>query len=353
MDGTGSATPGRPRENGAGPARSPGGRDENIDIARALAIFYIVAVWHGDDYFGNRWANPATAAVTAGALGFFFHASAALVSRGLVPPGTFRETAAFWRRRLRIYPEYLLALALFAAFGLLGAKSALCGAFCLNPLLGVPLRTLWFVATLLLYQAAVPFLLWKNGGTGRILFRGALILAVLAAVHRFSGTVDPRLIAYWPVFVAGLVLNRNASALRHPPLPAALPGLLCLVAEAAAGFRFPGPLQAVRETLCAFAGAALLPAAARFLRPPSLRRWLARCGSVSAGIYLWHRIAIALGLRLATPGNAALRYAWIVFCGLVVSAAFGMGVGRVRALLSRRPARAESTPGGPSGGGAL
>ena len=197
-------------------AEAANGRDDAVDIARGLAIFYVVAVWHGNDYFGGLWSNPATRLLTSCALGYFFCVSAALVSRRQAPFRNRDDVGSFLKRRFRLYPEYLLALVLFWSLSLVNAKSALLGLFALNPPLDVPLRTLWFVAMLFFFQATVPALLWKTGDPRRILPKALLVFAALFAAHWFLGIVDARLLRYWPVFVAGLILNRDGGELRLP-----------------------------------------------------------------------------------------------------------------------------------------
>lgn len=316
-------------------AGQAGARDANIDIARGLAIFYIVAVWHANDYFGALWSNPATRLLCSCALGYFFCVSAALVSRRQAPFRNRVDVRSFLKRRFRIYPEYLLAILLFWTLGLFNAKTALLGTFSLNPLFGFPLRTLWFIAMLFLFQAAVPALLWKTGSRGGILSRALLVFGALFALHSLFGIVDARMLRYWPVFVAGLVLNRDGGELRLPPAWTAIPALVCAVVEIG-GFAAPAEwIKPVRDAFYAFAGASLLPWAAKAIRPEPVRSALAKFGLVSSGVYLYHRIAIDLGLRVlpadALPFPAALL--WVVLLGVGFSALFGIGVERLRATL--------------------
>lgn len=316
-------------------------RDANVDIARGLAIFYIVAVWHGNDYFGALWKNPATRLLCSCAMGYFFCVSAALVSRKQEPFRRLADVKAFLKRRFRIYPEYLFALVLFWSLSLVNTKAALLGTLALNPLVGVPLRTLWFIAALFLFQAAVPALLWRNGSRGALLSRALLVFAALLVPHLLFGVVDARMLRYWPVFVAGLVLNRDGGELRLPPVWTAVPALVCAVVDIGG---FAGPAEwivPVRDAFYAFAGASLLPWIARAIRPEPVRAALAKFGLVSSGVYLYHRVAIDLGLRIlptdALPFPAALL--WVVLLGVGFSALFGVGATRLRATLEGLVAR--------------
>lgn len=319
-------------------AEAANGRDDAVDIARGLAIFYVVAVWHGNDYFGGLWSNPATRLLTSCALGYFFCVSAALVSRRQAPFRNRDDVGSFLKRRFRLYPEYLLALVLFWSLSLVNAKSALLGLFALNPLLDVPLRTLWFVAMLFFFQATVPALLWKTGDPRRILPKALLVFAALFAAHWFLGIVDARLLRYWPVFVAGLILNRDGGELRLPPAWTAIPALFCAVVEIGGIAPFAELVLPIRDAFYAFAGASLLPWLVRAIRPASARSALAKFGLVSSGVYLYHRIAIDLGLRIlpqdALPFPVAIL--WVALLGIGFSALFGIGVKRLRSALSRR-----------------
>ena len=318
-------------------AGASSGRDAAVDIARGLAIFYVVAVWHANDYFGAMWSNPATRLLTSCALGYFFCVSAALVSRKQAPFRGRDDVKSFLKRRFRLYPEYLLALGLFAVLRLADAKSALVGVFALNPLLDVPLRTLWFIAMLFLFQATVPALLWKTGDRRPLLARALLLFAGLFAAHSFLGIVDARLLRYWPVFVAGLFLNRDGGELRLPPAWTALPALFCAVVEIGGIAPFAELVRPVRDAFYAFAGASLLPWLVRAIRPAAARSALAKFGLVSSGVYLYHRISIDVGLRVlpqdALPFPVALL--WVALLGVGFSALFGIGVERLRARLER------------------
>ena len=322
-------------------AGAANGRDAAVDIARGLAIFYIVAIWHGNDYFGALWSNPATRLLTSCALGYFFCVSAALVSRRQEPFRNRGDVKSFLKRRFRLYPEYLLALVLFAILHLANPKSALVGLFALNPLLDVPLATLWFVATLFFFQATVPALMWKSGDPKRILPRAVLVFAAMFAAHWFLGLVNVRLLYYWPVFAAGLLLNRDGGELRLPPAWTALPALFCAVVEIGGIAPFDELVLPVRDALYAFAGASLLPWLVRAIRPAAARSALAKFGLVSSGVYLYHRIAIDLGLRIlpqdALPFPVALL--WVALLGVGFSALFGIGVKRLRARLERLVAK--------------
>ena len=318
-------------------AGASSGRDAAVDIARGLAIFYVVAVWHGNDYFGKLWSNPATRLLTSCALGYFFCVSAALVSRRLAPFRNRDDVKSFLKRRFRLYPEYLLALVLLWALNQIDKKSALAGLFALNPLIDRPLRTLWFVAALFFFQATVPALMWKTGDPKRILPRAFLVFAALFAAHRFLGLVDVRLLYYWPVFAAGLLLDRDGGELRLPPAWTALPALFCAVVEIGGIAPFAELVLPVRDAFYAFAGASLLPWLVRAIRPAAARSALAKFGLVSSGVYLYHRITIDLGLRILPQDALPLPVAilWVALLGVGVSALFGIGVERLRVRLDR------------------
>jgi hypothetical protein len=132
----------------------------------------------------------------------------------LSPP---KDIKSFYKKRaLRIYPPYLIIMALYVVIQYSLPDVARTLGIYLNPtdlvinlvglqaVLNVPsYGVLWFVGVILVYYALYPFV-----GTKPIIIIGfsAATIVLFICLHQF-GLVIPQMVYYWPVFIAGVLLR--------------------------------------------------------------------------------------------------------------------------------------------------
>ncbi len=197
--------------------RAPSGRLGLFDVLRAIAMLYIVGVWHLSDYLPKphlRAISPAFFIFTNVCLGLFCFISGFLLTIkydfAAVPPGgrTSLLVEFFRNRFLRIYPLFVLTLILY--WQVLGSavRPLLLSALLVSGVLDRQPGTLWFIGNLVVYYALFPMLslgrttLWPIG-VGLTLAVGAL------AIRKSFGGVDLRLLTYMAPFVFGIVVARK------------------------------------------------------------------------------------------------------------------------------------------------
>jgi len=175
-----------------------------MDFLRAIAILYVVAVHHLDDYAGNIYHNKVDIIAIYSFLGLFMFISGYLLSLN-TPVNNKSDLWVFFRRRfLRIYPLYILALLLFASCSFISLKGVLIHIFLLNVLLGQSVFTLWFVSILCVLYIIYPIIVYKYS-VAKTAIITALFYGVLALLKEGFGLVDERLLLYFPLFLLGVV----------------------------------------------------------------------------------------------------------------------------------------------------
>jgi len=191
-----------------------------LDILRALGIVCVLA-GHALDYVpAAPWARSQYALTTLGVGLFTFVSGFALAysSAGAAPTPSMR----FLKQRLgRIYPLYIPALLIFVAlFYYLKLSPRLhfkpvipnlaAHLFSMQALLSplvTPSFTLWFIGMIVPFY--VFFMLIVRCKTARQAALTIILIPVLLLMARFVfGIVDVRILLYYPVFIAGILLSR-------------------------------------------------------------------------------------------------------------------------------------------------
>jgi surface polysaccharide O-acyltransferase-like enzyme len=132
----------------------------------------------------------------------------------LSPPKSIKQ---FYKKRaIRIYPPYLIIMAVYVVIQYVIPDVARTLGIYLNPsdlainlvglqaVLNVPsYGVLWFVGVILVYYALYPFLGTKPI---RIIAFSAATIVLFIALHQF-GLVIPQMVYYWPIFIVGVMLR--------------------------------------------------------------------------------------------------------------------------------------------------
>ena len=188
-----------------------------LDILRSLALF-LLFLHHGGIYgveglqISIKFLQPYIGNLIVGAFIFLAGYLSAVTMKKYPKPDRFRYLKS---RFLRIYPPYLVALALFILLlevqvGLRELIVHILGLQILfAPLVGTPILTLWFVGMILLFFYQFFFLQLKfESISGLVLsiiliFGGSLILNSCFQLFEF------RYFIFFPIFAVGILCERS------------------------------------------------------------------------------------------------------------------------------------------------
>lgn len=189
-------------------------RNVQYDLLRSLAMIYIVAFWHIQDYtIFFSFINPATKLLTIFILGLFvFLSGLLLASRSQL--STFNEVKVFYFRLLyRIYPMYALSAIGFFLAQATDLSQLIKGLFFLNLLTGTPPPTIWFVEMIFLFYVLFPIFIIFYHPLGCIV-TGVCFSFFLILIHYASGgIVHFRLGLYLIGFVFGIFVGKTHRAI--------------------------------------------------------------------------------------------------------------------------------------------
>jgi peptidoglycan/LPS O-acetylase OafA/YrhL len=186
------------------------GRNIAADYLRVVSILYIVGIWHlfgeyghpADWLFKNRPAEHITvlSLATFCLLSGFFLAGHRISS--------LADARQFYASRfLAIYGPLVLASLLFLIVGLSHSNATIKGMFLIGMLYEPSAHTLWFANMIVLFYLLAPALIALCRRTSAFLALCGLVLLVLGTFEYATGWLDARLILYFPVFAAGILLG--------------------------------------------------------------------------------------------------------------------------------------------------
>lgn len=176
----------------------------SIEYLRAFSMLYIVAFWHLMNYTGvfPGYKNLFTSTFTDIVLGLFVLISGFLLAS---PSKTYVSARQFYTKRLfRIYPLYVLAVALFYFYGLNDATTSFKSLIFISMYYEPAPKTLWFITMLILFYLITPFLLKFVRSPVKFFLITLALLSITLAVEKIFHTVDMRIILYFPSYVAGI-----------------------------------------------------------------------------------------------------------------------------------------------------
>lgn len=180
-------------------------RDRTLDLARSMAMLYIIGIWHLVNYT-EMYVVPYGEYITYSVLGLFMFISGFLLS-GKYQIVDFKSTFLFFKKRVvRILPLFFLAISSYCFWGSVSWKTALYTVSGLSTLFPPQMGTLWFVSMVLLFYILYP-LLWSRKNVNTILV-GIVIWSVFYCVDCVSNSIDMRFFYYFPCFVTGMVIAK-------------------------------------------------------------------------------------------------------------------------------------------------
>ena len=293
-------------------------RIRSLDVLRVLAVGYIVAVHHLDDFAARLFAGPLDTALAGISLGTLVYMSGYLLAHRYEALDSLPAVGRFLERRfLRIYPLYLLALLLFAVCSLVPYRALFRDALLLNMLWGTPVVTLWFVELICLYYLLFPVMVFR-AGIWALVLRGSVLGVALTGLHLCGGVLDVRLALYWPIFFLGVVAGRavRLSAWMNAGPVAAISTVLCCLSSllclrwAATEFRYPAILVFTVTAL-----SPVLFVGERIALRVDHRIFL-RLSYASYCMYLFHRAFFQSLLEVYRPETDLATLAYLALVGL-------------------------------------
>ncbi|MBW8191632.1 acyltransferase [Neiella marina] len=183
----------------------------SIDYLKAIAVLYIVGYWHLFNYTEHYpgYYTLYTLMLAKTVLGLF-----ALVSGFFISKSISRGTiSGFYIKRVaRIYPLYLLSVAVFWVAGLITSESALASTMSLSMFWGEAPMTLWFISMIMSFYLFAPALKWAGRSKLSYVAFGFAVITALIGIYELMpegpAGVDFRVILYFPCFAAGFYLGR-------------------------------------------------------------------------------------------------------------------------------------------------
>ena len=308
----------------------PSSRLAHIDLLRAAAILYIVAVHHLDDYAGNIYYVRYNL-LTHITLGLFVFLSGYLLTQHDPIDGKADVCRFYWHRFLRIYPPYALALILFMACSLISFQDVLLHMSLLNVLLDKSVMTLWFVSVVCAFYIVYPAIAYRYSPM-KTLAIGVAIGTILALLKSRVGLLDDRVILYLPLFLQGALFAKHQVLLSRALVVGSslsLAGLVLLYIEA------PSDVFLALLMMSAIVPLLTLAKWASAIIPPVLYRNIAYA---SLGMYLLHRVVFDLATRIYhSPSNVQMvAYLTLVAVPVTYFASFYLQKGYDRVIDQQR-----------------
>lgn len=292
-------------------------RDGTIDLLRALLVLYVVGYLHLGGYIGNgethvHWSTVAVTNVVLGSFTFLSGYVLGVWKGGVSAPELGRF---YWRRLLRIYPLYLVALAGFVLLWLVDLNTALKAAAAVSMFWPQPPMTLWFITMIIVCYLLAPLMVAPSPRQGIV---WAIALWLLMLLFNFGvHEIDPRMLTQFPAFAAGVASRRlgwRAAAGRRMGWLAPVFALTLAAAVATLPRPLVGAIVAIPSVIV---GPLLLMAAAdRWCPSWGHRREIVFLSHASLAMYLFHRIVYELLKRAWWPDSSPAQWAELLLLGL-------------------------------------
>lgn len=194
-----------------------------LDILKATAILLIVFC-HMDNYVSCynliRLVDQYAALI---GLSLFFFISGFLLSQNNPVISSMRDIKTFYIKKfIRIFPLYWIALAsLVIIFGLLKISPGHVSPYNFSPfnlllhfcgLQGIfpynSIQSMWFVGAIILFYLLYPIMVYLSKNNLEIFLVSSIILIMLGLIHYFFGLIEINVLTYYPIFIAGIFINK-------------------------------------------------------------------------------------------------------------------------------------------------
>lgn len=178
----------------------------SFDIARAIGMLYIIAVWHLANYTSTFSLEPYGRYVTYGVLGMFMFVSGWLLDAKYAVSERVNIKHFAKKRVLRLMPLYLIALVAFYFSGTIKIKTLIFALFGLSSFIPPQPPTLWFVSLIIDFYLLFPFLCYRKHHFSHVVF--GIVYLVICLLYIVLPNIDKRFLLYFPCFYAGILFDR-------------------------------------------------------------------------------------------------------------------------------------------------
>ena len=287
------------------------GRNAAIDLIRGASVLYIVGYWHLFNYTGAfpAYYNPVTLRLTVIILGLFVLISGYLIGAKGIRFGRNDILLFYKTRLLRIYAPFLVAAVLFYLLNIADISTLAKSAALLSMFVAPAPPTLWFIAMLLLFYIAAPFLIHLSTHVTRYVLACALLITAMLIGGAFLRSVDARLVIYCPAFVAGVLMARHKAWLSSMNI--GVMALLLIASVVISTYNVAPVEHSFLSIPLALVGSLLVLAiAARSGGRIGQHRSITFLSYASFFMYLFHRpvFAVLLNLYFPTSGAPQIMY---------------------------------------------
>lgn len=273
-------------------------RNLGLDALRVISILYIVGYWHLFNYTDAFpvYNNFVTLRIAKIFLGVFVLLSGYFSGLSLAKGNSRKHYWSFYQKRLiRIYPLFLTAILAYLLLGLTTPATLLKASLLLSMVLEPAPQTLWFVTMIMLFYAVAPILSnIARHKLGVVLF----LLVALSSLYIYGAVtekLDPRLILYLPIYLAGICIARTNLFLgENKHQLGKYHSLLGIFLCAMTIELVPSPIQQSASTIMILSAALLFAKGFIGLNEvirtkPTLRKMLDLLSYSSFSLYLFHR----------------------------------------------------------------
>lgn len=178
-----------------------------FDLARVIAIFVVIGIYHNLGYAGHFHKEPSIRVIVYSSLGVFTFLSAFL----LASKYSFSckdETILFYKKRvLRIWPLFVLSSVILACLGFNSWATTIKGILGISPFWAPHPTTMWYVAMLISLYILTPFVL--RGDVKKQCYKAVAIMTILGLLQITWGKIVPRTFNYYTIYMLGLIFGRN------------------------------------------------------------------------------------------------------------------------------------------------
>lgn len=263
----------------------------SIDLIRVISAFYIIGFWHLMNYVNGYagYFNPYTARITVITLSLFTFASGFFLGRR--PLSLSRDDLSnFYRKRLlRIYPPFVAAMACFFILRIVDISTLAKSILLIATIWGPAPPTLWYICMISVFYVIAPFLIYFRSQWYAFALSSLVTFCVLLAIWALFGTLDTRMMLYFPSFAAGVFFAGRTEKFTNAFV--VLTGALTVIAVIA-GYSTPTEVveTSVNSMPLAIFSALFITSLATRCDSYLSGNWIAQLSYATLFMYLFHRV---------------------------------------------------------------
>lgn len=295
-----------------------------FDVARSLAMFYIVGLLHLSGY--TEWRFDQYSICTSfiwSTLGVFTFLSAYLLA-SRYSFNTKKDVIIFFKRRvLRFYPLFFISSVLLLAIGFNTWAETWKGLLGISPFWIPQQHTLWYIATIIFLYLITPIICCRRLGIVlRLLIGFVVIPGCLMILQIIWHRVDPRLFYYLVVYLCGAFAAMYLSKLTRKTLESKYT-LFAIIPYTGLLWCVHNLNSRVWMLAAGYCGVILLLNVSmlvgkRISEGSGIEKVISFLSFSSMSAYLFHREIYWIFLKIWSPESPALRFGYLFFIALPV-----------------------------------